>query len=172
MESIFRPFQTPFWCPSHRAHLREAFFAVSPPKDDLGKRASGARVVSKSGSQGPFGSKLLFPKGRMQFYKVLMGVARHSGAVTFCWPRKVLKTGDFTPRKPELITNIGNGYENSKNAKSPHLVHNKWKNWDITDSGTPDPFLGSDPDFYCVFSGIWLKWGPGVAKYAPKATPG
>ena len=78
----------------------------------------------------------------------------------------------FTLKKPELITNIENGHEKSKNAKSPHFIPIKWKNWDITDSSTPDPFLGSDPDFYCVFSGFWLKWGPGVVKYAPKATPG
>ena len=140
--------------------------------DGLGKRPSGARVASKSGSEGPLGCKLLFPKGRSQFYKVLIWFFFRSGWGIFLRPRKVLKTGDFTPRKPELITNIENGYENSKNAKSPHLVPIKWKNWDITDSGTLGPFLGSSPDFYCVFSGIWLKCGPEIAKYAPKATPG
>ena len=151
---------------------RKPFWPFQHQKDDLGKRPCGARVVSKSGSEGPFGSIVFIPNGRTHFYKVLIWFFFRSWEATFCWRRKVLKTGVFTPRKPELITNIENGYENSKNAKSPHLVHNKWKNWDIIDSGTLDPFLGSDPDFYCVFSGFWLKWGPGVAKYAPKATPG
>ena len=98
---------------------------------------------------------VFIPNGRMHFYKVLIWFFFRSCEATFCWRRKVLKTGDFTPRKPELITNIENGHENSKNAKSPHLVHNKWKNWDITDSGTLDPFLGSNPDFN--FPNRWKK---------------
>ena len=90
--------------------------------DDLGKRPSGARVASKSGSEGPFGCKLLFPKGTSHFYKVLIWFFFRSVWGIFLRPRKALKTGDFTPRKPEFITNIGNRHENSKNAKSPHLV--------------------------------------------------
>jgi len=126
---------------------KKPFGPFQHQKDDLGKRPCGALVVSKSDSEGPFGSIVFIPNGRTHFYKVLIWFFFRSWEATFCWRRKVLKTGDFTPRKPELITIIGNGYENSKNAKSPHLVHNKWKNWDIIDSGTLDPFLGSDPDF-------------------------